>query len=91
LHFPAALKFNYSHFVFSSCHQSVSDLTYCFQNCHGSRRLKETHMPTACFKQAFMKVALDRPGKFSLSKQSRSDVPPKKAPLVDFSGVARLS
>jgi len=36
-------------------------------------------MPTACFKQAFMKVALDRPGKFSRSKQSRSNVPPKYA------------
>jgi len=34
-------------------------------------------MPTACFKQAFMKVAIDRPGKFSRSKQSRSNVPPK--------------
>jgi len=36
-------------------------------------------MPTACFKQAFIKVALNRPGKFSRSKQSRSNVPPKYA------------
>ena len=44
-----------------------------------SRLLKKTHMPTACFKQAVMKVALDRPGKFSRSKQSRSNVTPKYA------------
>jgi len=34
-------------------------------------------MSTACLKQAFVKVAVNRPGKFSRSKQSRSNVPPK--------------
>ncbi len=54
-----------------------------------SRLLKKTHMPTACFKQAFMKVALDRPGKFSRSEQSRSNVPPKYASARRF--FARLA
>jgi len=44
-----------------------------------SRLLKKTHMPTACFKQAFMKAAVNRPGKFSRPKQSRSNVAPKYA------------
>jgi hypothetical protein len=46
-------------------------------------------MPTACFKQAFMKVALDRPRKFSRSKQSRSNVLPKYASARRF--FARLA
>jgi len=36
-----------------------------------------------------MKVALDRPGKFSRSKQSRSNVPPKYASARRF--IARRS
>ncbi len=40
-----------------------------------SRLLKMTHMPTACFKQAFKIVALDRCGNHSRSKRSRSNVP----------------
>jgi hypothetical protein len=36
-------------------------------------------MPTDCIKHAFMKVALNRPGKFSRSKQSRSNVSLKYA------------
>ncbi len=35
-------------------------------------------------KQAFMKVAINRPGKFSRSKQSRSNVPPKYASARRF-------
>ncbi len=42
-----------------------------------SRLLKKTHMPTGCFKQAFMKVAVNRPGNFPRSKQSRSNLPLK--------------
>ena len=48
--------------------------------CSSSRLLKKTHMPTACFKQA----AVNRPGKFSRSKQSRSHVPPKYASARRF-------
>ncbi len=40
-----------------------------------SRLLKMTHMPTACFKQAFKIVTLDRCGNHSRSKRSRSNVP----------------
>jgi len=42
-----------------------------------SKLLKKTHMVTACFKQAFMKVAVTRPGKIFHSKWSRSNVAPK--------------
>ncbi len=40
-------------------------------------------------KQAFMKVAINRPGKISRSKQSRSNVPPKYASARRF--FARLA
>ncbi len=46
-------------------------------------------MPLACLKQAFRIVELDRPGKFSRSKQSRSNVPPKYASARRF--FARLA
>jgi hypothetical protein len=36
-------------------------------------------MPTACFKQAFMKAAVNRLEKFFRSKRSRSNVPHKYA------------
>ncbi len=61
--------------ILESVRRPVLDL----RAAQASRLLKKTHMPTACFKQAFMKVALDRPGKFSRSEQSRSNVPPKYA------------
>ena len=54
-----------------------------------SRLLKMTHMPTACFKQAFKIVALDRCGNHSRSKRSRSNVPPKYASARRF--FARLA
>ncbi len=54
-----------------------------------SRLLKKTHMPTACFKQAFRIVALDRCGNHSRSKRSRSNVPSKYASARRF--FARLA
>jgi hypothetical protein len=41
-------------------------------------------MPTDCIKQALIKVALNRPGKFSRSKQSRSNVPLQYASTCRF-------
>jgi hypothetical protein len=41
-------------------------------------------MPAACFKQAFMKVALNRSVKSSRSEQSRSNVPFKYASARRF-------
>jgi len=49
-----------------------------------SRLLKKTHMPSACLKQAFRIVALDRCGDHSRSKRSRSNVPPKYASARQF-------
>jgi hypothetical protein len=54
-----------------------------------SRLLKKTHMPTACLKQAFKIVALDRYGNHSRSKRSRSNVLPKYASARRF--FARLA
>jgi len=49
-----------------------------------SRLLKKTHMPSACLKQAFRIVALNRCGDHSRSKRSRSNVPPKYASARQF-------
>ncbi len=47
-----------------------------------------THMPTACFKQAFKIVALDRCGNHSRSKRSRSSVPQYADPRRFFARLA---
>ncbi len=51
--------------------------------------MKKTHMPSACLKQAFRIVALDRCGNHSRSKRRRSNVPPKYASARRF--FARLA
>jgi len=61
----------------------------CLKQLFPSRLLKKTHMPTACFKQAFVKVAFNRPGRFSRSMQSRSNGLPKYASARRF--FARLA
>ncbi len=52
--------------------------------------LKKTHMPSACIKQTFWIVALNRYGNDSHSKRSRSNVPLKYASaqpiLSEFEG-----
>ena len=46
--------------------------------------LKKTHMPTACFKQAYMIVALDRPKKFYRSEQNAPTHRISTLPLADY-------
>ncbi len=54
-----------------------------------NRLLEKTHMPIGCFKQAFMQVGINRPGRFSRPKLSRSNVPLKYADPRRF--IARLA
>ena len=46
--------------------------------------MKKTHMPSADYQQAFMKVALNRPERYFRSEQSRSNV------LVKYAAARRL-